>query len=63
MRAFKVKDWFVFGEWFDIFWFHSCYVAGLTTTIRDHLGYGLSQLVVEQDDVLEQTMAQVETFL
>jgi len=43
----------MFGEWFDIFWFHSCYFHGLSKTITDKLGYGLSQVVAEQDGVVQ----------
>ena len=48
MKPLKVKDWFIFGEWYGIFWFHACYFEGLVKTIRDRLGYGLSQAVIEQ---------------
>ncbi|MFH1236708.1 MAG: hypothetical protein V1685_07325, partial [Parcubacteria group bacterium] len=49
MKPMKVKDWFTFGEWYDIFWFHSCYISGISITIRKKLDYGLSQVVAEQD--------------
>lgn len=49
MKELKVNDWFIFGEWYDVFWFHSSYVDGLAFTIKEKLGYGLSQIVVEQN--------------
>lgn len=49
MNALNIQDPFLFGEWFDICWFHSCYTTGLTSTIHERLGYGLSQLVDELD--------------
>ncbi len=44
----EIKDWFLYGEWYDIYWFHDCYFFGLTDTIKEYLGYGLSQVVNEQ---------------
>ena len=47
MRLPEIKDPFLFGEWFGLYWFHSCYVTGLTETIRERLGYGLNCFVAE----------------
>lgn len=49
MKPLTIKDPFLFGEWFDIFWFHSCYVPGMVSGIKERLGYGLSQYVAEQE--------------
>ena len=49
MKDLKVKDWFVFGEWYKIFWFHSCYFIGQVKIIKKWLGYGLNQAVAEQE--------------
>ncbi len=49
MKPLSIKDPFLFGEWFDVFWFHSCFVSGQTQTIRERLGYGISQLVDENE--------------
>lgn len=49
MNDIKIKDWFLFGEWYDIFWFHSAYVDGQAFTIKKYLGYGPSQIIVEQN--------------
>lgn len=49
MRELKIKDWQVWGEWHNIYWFNTCYFAGVTRNIRDYLGYGPSQFVFEQD--------------
>lgn len=49
MKKLKVKDWFMFGEWYGVSWFHARYFYGLTRTIKERLGYGLSQSVIEQD--------------
>jgi len=38
---------FMFGEWFDVAWFQSCYMTGVARTIHERLGYGLSQVVGE----------------
>jgi len=50
MKSIKIKDWFVYGEWANINWFHSCYLRGLTDSIKKRLGYGLSQVVVIQEN-------------
>jgi len=48
MRELKIKDWFIFGEWYGIFLFHACYFEGLVETIKERLGYGLTQALMEQ---------------
>ncbi len=53
MKDLHIQDPFLFGEWFDIQWFHSCYTEGLTKTIHERLGYGLSQLVAELDNTVQ----------
>lgn len=45
----KIKDYFFFGEWYHVYWFHSSFVDGLTLRIKKELGIGLSQAVFEQD--------------
>jgi phosphohistidine swiveling domain-containing protein len=45
----KIKDYFVFGEWYHVYWFHSSFVDGLTLRIKKELGIGLSRAVFEQD--------------
>jgi len=49
MKSIKVKDWFLFGEYEGISWFHSCYMRGLSYAIKNRLGYGLSQIVAIQE--------------
>ena len=49
MKPLKKTDWFVFGDWPNVFWRHGCFVDGLALTIHDWLGYGLSQFVAEWD--------------
>lgn len=49
MKPLNIQDPFLFGEWFDISWFHSCYVPGMVSAIKERLGYGLSQYVAEQE--------------
>ncbi len=49
MKNLKVKDWFLYGEWVNISWFHSCYMHGLSYSIKKRLGYGLSQVVTIQE--------------
>ena len=49
MKPLKIKDWFVFGEWYDIYWFHSCYFEGIAKTIKKFVGLGPSQAVIEQE--------------
>lgn len=49
MKNLKVKDWFLYGEWMNLSWFHSCYLRGLSYAIKKRLGYGLSQVVVIQE--------------
>ena len=56
MKKITVKDWFLFGEWYDIFWFHSAYVDGLAFTIKERLGYGISQMIVEQEKNVQRIM-------
>lgn len=43
-------DWILWGEWFDIYWFHGCYMPGVALSIRDRLGYGLEHVVGELDE-------------
>jgi len=49
MKKIKVKDWFLYGEYIGVYWFHSCYVSGLTYSIKKRLGYGPSQVIVTQE--------------
>ncbi|MBI5729436.1 MAG: hypothetical protein HY983_04340 [Candidatus Magasanikbacteria bacterium] len=49
MKPLTIKDPFLFGEWFGISWFHSCYVPGMVSAIKERLSYGLSQYVAEQE--------------
>ncbi|MBI2444156.1 MAG: hypothetical protein HYV42_02875 [Candidatus Magasanikbacteria bacterium] len=53
MKKLAIRDPFLFGEWFDLGWFHSCHIYGHTITIKERLGYGLSQEVVEQAGTIE----------
>lgn len=53
MKNLKVKDWFLFGEYSGISWFHSCYMYGLSFVIKKCLGYGLSQVVAIQEKNLQ----------
>ena len=48
-----ISDPMLFGEWYDISWFHACYVHGLAFTIRERLGYGLSRIVGEQEGAVQ----------
>ncbi len=49
MKNLKVKDWFLYGEYMGISWFHGCYLRGLSYAIKKRLGYGLSQVVAIQE--------------
>ncbi len=49
----NVSDLFLWGEWYDIFWFHSCYVPGCAYTIQEETGYGLTTMIVEQEGNVE----------
>lgn len=49
MKDLTIKDAFVFGEWYNIYWFQACYFDGITKELEDRLGYGLSQMVNEQE--------------
>lgn len=42
-------DWILWGEWFEIYWFHGCYMPGVALHIRERLGYGLEHVVGELD--------------
>lgn len=47
MNKSKANDWFMFGEWYGITWFHACYFEGLTKTVKKYVGIGLTQMVDE----------------
>lgn len=49
MKTLPQTDWIQWGEWFDIFWFHGCYMSGMAFDIRNRIGYGLTHLIGEQD--------------
>ena len=53
MKNLKVKDWFYYGQWYNINWFHSCFFGGLSITIKKRLGYGLSQVLAIQEKDLQ----------
>lgn len=53
MKVLNIQDPFLFGEWFDIQWFHSCYLEGVTKIIHERLGYGLTQVVAELEDTVQ----------
>ena len=38
----KKNDWFIFGEWHNLYWFHSCYMFGLAFDLKKRSGFGLS---------------------
>jgi len=50
MKKIQTKDWHLWGEWFKVYWFHSCYLEGMAYTIPEKTGNGLSQIVAELDD-------------
>lgn len=53
MKTLPQTDWIQWGEYFGVSWFHGCYMSGMAFEIRERLGYGLTQMVGEQDgDVL-----------
>lgn len=61
MKPLKIKDWFIFGEWYGINWFHACYFEGVTYTIKNYLGYGPSQAVIEQEgDIQRMFLSRLE---
>ncbi len=47
------KNWLLYGEYYDVFWFHSCYVNGVALAIKDRLGYGLNCVVAEQAENIQ----------
>ncbi len=49
-QARKIKDYFLFGEWYHVYWIHSSFVHGMTLAIKKEVGKGLSQLIFEQDE-------------
>lgn len=42
-------DWILWGEWFEVYWFHGCYMPGVALYIRERLGYGLDHVIGEVD--------------
>ncbi|PIY95623.1 MAG: hypothetical protein COY66_06320, partial [Candidatus Kerfeldbacteria bacterium CG_4_10_14_0_8_um_filter_42_10] len=48
----KKQDWFIFGEWYGLYWFHSPYIYGLYSELKKNIGYTLEKQVWEfKDDV------------
>jgi len=49
MKSNKINDWFIFGEWYNVSWFHACYFEGITATIKKFTGLGPSRALIEQN--------------
>ena len=49
MKSVKPHDWYLWGEFFNVYWFHGCYLEGLVYDIKERTGYGLSQIIAEQE--------------
>jgi phosphohistidine swiveling domain-containing protein len=47
-KPFK-NDWFVWGEWHTIPWFHSCYIFGLALELKRKTGINLSHVIADHD--------------
>lgn len=43
-------DWYVWGEWPGIPWFHSCYIFGLALELKKRSGFSLSKFAIDIKD-------------